>query len=148
MHHLEDVVYTLVWVATIDAFQEWIYVNPNHTPEERVQSWLAIRKRFGSEFMDWQGLQEEHKFLWHRQLHIFEVPFYYIEYGIAQLGALQLWINSKRDQTQALTQYRRALSLGRSKPLPELFSTAGLRFDFSQKTVGPLMNLIAKELKI
>ncbi len=146
--HLEDVVSTLVWVAVVDAFQEWIYAHPEQTPEERAKAWLATRKRFGSDLIDWSGLEKEQTYLWHRQLHIFEVPFYYIEYGIAQLGALQLWLSAKKDRSKALEQYRYALSLGRSRPLPELFAAAGLKFDFAESTVAPLMELISKELKL
>ncbi len=144
--HLEDIIFTLVWVATIDAFQHWIYANPTHDTTQRREQWLAIRKRFSGGVVNWSGLTEEHAYLWHRQLHIFEVPFYYIEYGIAQLGALQLWLNSKKDQTKALKQYRSALYLGGSKPLPELFATAGLNFDFSEKTIAPLVEAVQQEL--
>ncbi len=94
--HFEDVISLLVWVATIDSFQHWIYENPNHTSSERAKEWMNVRRRFGANVVDWNGLETEHQFLWHRQLHIFEVPFYYIEYGIAQLGALQVWLNSKK----------------------------------------------------
>jgi len=146
--HLEDIIFTLVWVATIDAFQHWIYLNPSHDAEERRQQWLAIRKRFSGGVVDWSGFEEEHANLWHRQLHIFEVPFYYIEYGIAQLGALQLWLNSKIDQSKALKQYRSALYLGGSKPLPELFETAGLKFDFSENTITPLIEAVQQELNL
>ena len=144
--HLEDIIFTLVWVATIDAFQHWIYKNPNHNSDERRQQWLKIRKRFSGGVVDWSGFEEEHAYLWHRQLHIFEVPFYYIEYGIAQLGALQLWLNSKKDQSKALKQYRSALYLGGSKPLPKLFETAGLKFDFSESTITPLIEAVQQEL--
>ena len=144
--HLEDIVFTLLWVATIDAFQHWIYKNPAHDAAGRHQQWLAIHKRFSGGVVNWDGLKEEHATLWHRQLHIFEVPFYYIEYGIAQLGALQLWLNSKRDQDGALKAYRSALYLGGSKPLPELFETAGLKFDFSEATIAPLMKAVQQEL--
>ncbi len=144
--HLEDIVCLLGWVAAIDAFQQWIYKNPKHSPQERTQKWGEIHNRFGAQFIDWSGLEEEQKFLWHRQLHIFEVPFYYIEYGIAQLGALQLWLRAKKDPIRALRDYRNALALGRSRPLPELFKTAGLRFDFSENTIAPLMEAVEKEL--
>jgi oligoendopeptidase F len=143
---LEDIIFTLVWVATIDAFQHWIYTNPTHNASQRRQKWLAIRKRFSGGVVDWNGLEEEHAYLWHRQLHIFEVPFYYIEYGIAQIGALQLWLNSKKDRVKALKQYRSALYFGGSKPLPELFATAGLKFDFSENTIAPLIEAIQHEL--
>ena len=144
--HLEDVIFTLVWVATIDAFQHWIYEHPRHSAAERREEWLAIRKRFSGGVVDWSGLDEEQAFLWHWQLHIFEVPFYYIEYGIAQLGALQLWLNGKKDRAKTLRQYREGLSLGGSRPLPELFTAAGLRFDFSEKMIAPMVEEVQKEL--
>jgi oligoendopeptidase F len=144
--HLEDVVFTLVWVATIDAFQHWIYENPKHSADDRREAWLDLRRRFSGGVVDWSGLDAEHSFLWHRQLHIFEVPFYYIEYGIAQLGALQLWLNGKNDWEKAIKQYRQGLSLGGSRPLPELFEAAGLRFDFSEEMIAPLIEAVQKEL--
>src|SRR3989338_4576238 len=144
---LEEMVYILIWVATIDAFQQWIYENPQHTAEERSQAWLRVQRRFGADLLDWSGLEKEQGSLWHRQLHIFEVPFYYIEYGIAQLGALQLWARAKKNLGEALSDYRKALSLGSSRPLPELFAAAGLKFDFSEKTIAPLMQAIKVELQ-
>lgn len=144
--HFEDIVFTLTWVAAIDGFQHWIYEHPNHTNVERKEAWLKIHKRFGGDLVDWDGLEEEHAILWHRQLHIFEYPFYYIEYGIAQLGALQLWLNARRDPKSALNNYRKALALGGSQPLPSLYEEAGIRFDFSAKTIFPLMKEIRSEL--
>jgi oligoendopeptidase F len=144
--HWEDIIFTLVWVATIDAFQHWIYENPNHNRLARTESWLNIRRRFGGDLMNWDGFEEEHGYLWHRQLHIFECPFYYIEYGIAQLGALQLWLNAKRDWKTALANFRKALALGGSRPLPDLYETAGIRFDFSEATIAPLMSAVKNEL--
>lgn len=143
----EDTVYILVWVATIDCFQHWIYENPTHTQQERSEVWLKIKERFDGGFVDWEGLEEEHAYLWHRQLHIFEVPFYYIEYGIAQLGALQLWLNTKNDRARALKDYKIALSLGGSRALPELYEAAGIKFDFSRSTIKPLMDAIVQELE-
>ena len=144
--HFEDVVFTLVWVATIDAFQHWIYENPKHDQSMRREAWLRIHEQFGGNLTDWTGFEEEHAYLWHRQLHIFEVPFYYIEYGIAQLGALQLWLNSKKDSSKTLKEYRQGLSLGGSRPLPQLFEAAGICFDFSAKTIAPLMEAVKTEL--
>jgi oligoendopeptidase F len=143
--HLEATIMILPWVATIDAFQHWIYENPGHSRQDRIGAWLAVRNRFGGE-IDWSDLEEARKYAWHRQLHIFQVPFYYIEYGIAQLGALQLWVRARQNGSAAIQEYRRALSLGGSKPLPELFSAAGLNFDFSEKTIAPLMEAVAEEL--
>ncbi len=145
--HLEDIVQTLTWVATIDSFQHWIYENPQASREQRANAWLNIRQRFGGNLIDWSDLKDFHSLLWHRQLHIFEVPFYYIEYGIAQLGAIQLWLNSRKDDKRALAAYRRALSLGGSRPLTELFAAAGLKFDFSENTIAPLMAAVEKDLQ-
>ena len=145
--HLEEIVYLLAWVATIDAFQQWIYENPKHTRLQRSTAWVEIHNRFGARSIDWSGLSAEQEAVWHRQLHIFEVPFYYIEYGIAQLGALQLWLRAKKDQHAALADYRKALSMGRSKLLPQLFQAAGIRFDFSEETIAPLMDAVQRELR-
>ncbi|MCR4336189.1 MAG: M3 family oligoendopeptidase [Candidatus Omnitrophica bacterium] len=147
-NHLESIIYILGWVATIDAFQHWIYEHPSHSREEREKIWFEIYDRFGGKFLDWDGLQEFKKSLWHRQLHIFEVPFYYIEYGIAQLGALQVWLKSRQDLHQAVENYRRGLAMGRSRPLPELFTAAGINFDFSEKTIAPLVKEVEKELAL
>ncbi|MBU0469618.1 MAG: M3 family oligoendopeptidase [Candidatus Omnitrophica bacterium] len=146
--HLEDVIVTLVWVALIDLFQHWIYENPEHTVEEREQAWLGFRKRFGCDLIDWSDLNEQHINMWHAQLHIFEVPFYYIEYGIAQIGALQLWKRYKQDPEKAIDGYKKGLSLGGSRPLPELFETAGIKFDFSETTIRPLVEMVKKELNL
>ncbi len=144
--HFESVIQILPWVATIDAFQHWIYENPKHSHDQRAAAWLEIHSRFSGSIVDWTGLEEYRKFQWHRQLHIFEVPFYYIEYGIAQLGALQLWVRAKHNPKQALADYRKALALGGARPLPELFAAAGLEFDFSEKTIGPLMEEVLQKL--
>jgi len=144
--HLEGVVGVLAWIATVDSFQHWLYTHPGHSREERQSAWVDLVNRFGGD-TDWSGHEEARAFVWHRQLHIFLYPFYYIEYGIAQLGALQVWLNSRRDKPAALAQYKRALSLGGSRPLPELFETAGCPFDFSSRTLKPLMELVGKELE-
>ncbi|MCK5581053.1 MAG: M3 family oligoendopeptidase [Candidatus Omnitrophica bacterium] len=144
--HLEGVVHVLAWVATVDAFQHWIYENPRHSIEERTEAWVEIYTRFGGGFLDWEGLESFRESLWHRQLHIFEVPFYYIEYGIAQLGALQVWKKARGNRQKALDAYREALALGGSRPLPELFKTAGVKFDFSEETIVPLVEIVQKEL--
>ena len=148
IHHLEDIVYTLAWVATVDSFQEWIYKNPTHTQEERSKAWQKCYDSFGGKFVDWTGLEQEKTNLWHRQLHVFEVPFYYIEYGIAQIGALQLWLSAKKNLKKTLQNYKSALKWGGSVPVPVLYKTAGLKFDFSSKTVSPLIKVLEKELQL
>jgi oligoendopeptidase F len=144
--HLEGIIEIFPWIATVDAFQHWIYTHPGHTRQERTSAWVQLMERFGGA-VDWSGLESVRANLWHRQLHIFIHPFYYIEYGIAQLGALQVWANSKRDRGGSLRDYQRALALGGSRPLPELFQAAGCRFDFSAQTVKPLVELIRSELE-
>ncbi|HTR40926.1 MAG TPA: M3 family oligoendopeptidase [Pseudomonadales bacterium] len=143
--HLEGVVGVFPWIATVDAFQHWIYTHPNHSREERRKAWLGLMDRFGGD-VDWSGLENARANLWHRQLHIFIHPFYYIEYGIAQLGALQVWANSKQDKARALNDYKKSLTLGGSRPLPELFSAAGCQFEFSAKTIQPLAKVLREEL--
>jgi len=144
--HLQGIIELFPWVATIDAFQHWLYTHPDHSPTERTAQWLSVRERFGG-LEDYTGYQAAREALWHRQLHLFDVPFYYIEYAIAQIGALQLWQNTKRDPAQALKQYRYALSLGGSRPLPELWKAAGLKFDFSAATLRPLIAAVQAELE-
>jgi oligoendopeptidase F len=143
--HLEGIVSTLTWVATIDAFQHWIYLNPEHTREERTAQWLELGKRFGGS-VDWSGLESEQEAVWHRQLHPFEVPFYYVEYGIAQLGALQMWLKYRDNPTEAIAAYKNGLSLGASQPLPDLFEACGLKFDFSSNMMSTLMKTVEEEL--
>jgi oligoendopeptidase F len=143
--HLEGIVEIFPWIATVDAFQHWIYSHPGHTRAERQKAWLDLMHRFGGD-VDWSGHEKARENLWHRQLHIFIHPFYYVEYGIAQLGALQVWANSKKNKARALEQYHQALALGGSRPLPELFEAAGCPFDFSRKTVRPLLELVRTEL--
>ncbi len=143
--HLEGIIHVLAWVANIDAFQHWLYEHPQHSADERRQAWLGFYEQFGGKFIDWTDLTEVKAYLWHRQLHIFEVPFYYIEYGIAQLGALQVWQNAKKDPKKALADYRRGLALGGSRPLPELYKAAGIKFDFSEGIIRPLMEAVTEE---
>jgi oligoendopeptidase F len=147
MDHLEGIIFVLIWVAIIDCFQHWIYENPGHLQEERKKEWLAIQNRFSAHIVDWSGFEDEQAYGWHRQLHIFEVPFYYIEYGIAQLGALQVWRNSKKNTGQALSDYKSGLALGGSKSLPEIYAQAGIKFDFSKNTIKPLVALVQEELE-
>ncbi|HUM64584.1 MAG TPA: hypothetical protein PLV32_02000 [Chitinophagaceae bacterium] len=135
------------WIATIDKFQHWVYENPAHTREERGQRWLEILGEFSSSHIDFSGLEEYRRFAWQRQLHLFEVPFYYIEYGIAQLGAIGLWQQYKKDPEQALQNYIKALDLGGTRTLPQLFSAAGLKFDFSPAYISGLMGFVKKELE-
>ncbi|MDE2214323.1 MAG: M3 family oligoendopeptidase [Candidatus Omnitrophica bacterium] len=143
--HLEGIIQVLAWVANIDAFQHWLYEHPRHSAAERSLAWNELYERFGARFIDWGGLSEVKNYLWHRQLHIFELPFYYIEYGIAQLGALQVWLNARRDPKKALGDYKRALALGGSRPVRELYRAAGISFDFSEEIIKPLVEAVTQE---
>jgi oligoendopeptidase F len=144
--HYEGIVGLLPWIAQIDAFQHWIYTHPGHTHAERNAHWMELNRRFGG-LVDYSGYEHVHETTWQRQRHLWGSPFYYIEYGIAQLGALQLWANSLKDGAGALAAYKRGLALGGSRPLPELFEATGLRFDFGAGTVGPLMKLLGERLE-
>ena len=134
------------WIAIVDAFQHWIYTHPGHTAKERSDSYISIRERFKSG-VDWTGWEEALRSSWQMQLHIFEYPFYYIEYGIALLGALQVWQNSRRDVKSAVDAYLKALSLGGSRPLPDLFKAANIKFNFSAATIRPLMAEVQEEME-
>ncbi|MET0636294.1 MAG: M3 family oligoendopeptidase [Chitinophagaceae bacterium] len=145
---LERVITIFPWIATIDKFQHWIYEHPKHTNEERASAWSSILNEFTSPVVDFSGLDEHRRFAWQRQLHLFEVPFYYIEYGIAQLGAIGLWQQYQHDAGKAVENYLNALSLGGTKTLPELFRTAGLVFDFSPAHISGLMGFVKEELDL
>jgi oligoendopeptidase F len=143
---IERSVSLLPWIAMIDAFQHWIYANPTHRREDRKIHWLSLDQRFGSS-CSWEGLDDARSYLWHRQPHLFSVPFYYIEYGIAQLGALQLWLLSlEKGERTAIDFYLKALSLGGTRTLPELFEACGLRFDFGYDTIQRLADRAEQEL--
>ena len=144
---LERVITIFPWVATIDKFQHWVYENPNHTEDERTENWLRILNEFTSSVIDFSGLEEYRKYGWQRQLHLFEVPFYYIEYGIAQLGAIGLWKQYRLNKEEALSNYTNALALGGTRTLPELYKAAGLRFDFSSEHIQSLMQFVHQEWK-
>lgn len=143
---IERSVSILPWIATIDAFQHWVYTNPAHGREERAARWLALDERFGNA-ISWEGLEPHKRHLWQRQQHLFSVPLYYIEYGIAQLGALQLWVHSlEHGEASAIDRYTRALALGGSRPLPELFEAAGLRFEFGPEALARVAERVDREL--
>lgn len=137
--HLEGIIKILPWIATIDKFQHWIYTHPEHTTAERKAYWTELNKSFGTGMVDWTGFEEIQAYTWQKQLHLFEVPFYYIEYGMAQLGALGVWRNYLNNKQQAVQQYKEALSLGYTKPIGDIYNTAGVRFDFSKAYIRELM---------
>ncbi|MGV3507979.1 MAG: M3 family oligoendopeptidase [Sphingobacteriaceae bacterium] len=143
---LRDVLKTLPWVAVVDQFQHWIYTNPEHTTEQRRTAWKEIIEPFGNNFTNWGGYEEALENLWQKQLHIFEVPFYYIEYGIAQLGAIAVWKNYRENPELALENYLAALKLGYTKTIKEIYKTAGIEFNFSSDYVHELAKFIKSEL--
>lgn len=143
---LVDVLKTLPWVAVIDQFQHWIYTNPAHNAADREAAFKQIYTRFGAGFTNWDDLDQQFGNLWQKQLHLFEVPFYYIEYAIAQLGAIAIYKNYKENPELAIKQYLDALSLGYTKPMNEIYETAGIKFDFSVGYVEELATFIKGEL--
>ncbi|MCH7534824.1 MAG: hypothetical protein IH948_03615 [Bacteroidetes bacterium] len=144
---LIQVLGTLPWVATIDRFQHWIYENPNHSNEEREAEWLKIMDELGSAQINWEGQEKAKANLWQKQLHLYEVPFYYIEYGMAQLGAIAMWKNYKENPTETLEQYKAGLSLGYTKSIGEIYATCGIKFSFTQEYVRELAEFVIDELE-
>ena len=146
-HQLERTITIFPWIATIDKFQHWVYEHPTHTIEERKNKWIEILNEFSTNSIDFTGLEQYRTIAWQRQLHLFEVPFYYIEYGIAQLGAIGLWMQYKKNPQQAIANYINALSLGGTKTLPELYAAAGLKLDLSPKHIKTLMEFVKDEME-
>ncbi|GAA4301370.1 M3 family oligoendopeptidase [Compostibacter hankyongensis] len=147
LQQLEQVLTVFPWIATIDKFQHWVYAHPQHTTEERTAAWNRIQEEFSTGQVDWSGLEDFRAASWQKQLHLYEVPFYYIEYGIAQLGAIAMWKQYREKGEQALDNYMKALSLGYTKPLKELYAAAGIRFDFSPAYVKELADFVQEELE-
>ena len=146
-HQLERTITIFPWIAIIDKFQHWVYENPTHSVEERTTKWTAILNEFSTKSIDFTGLDMYRAIAWQRQLHLFEVPFYYIEYGIAQLGAIGLWMQYQANPQQALQNYINALSLGGTKTLPALYETAGLKLDLSPNHIKTLMEFVNVEME-
>ncbi|MFM1744593.1 MAG: hypothetical protein RLZZ630_530 [Bacteroidota bacterium] len=146
--HLEDVLKGLPWIAAVDAFQHWIYTVPGHTPQERDQAWLSTHARFSGGAVDWSGLENTRAALWQKQLHIFEVPFYYIEYGFAQLGAVALWRQYRKDPQACIAGYLDALRMGYTASIGEIYERAGVRFDFSEENVAELAVFLRREWEL
>ncbi len=146
-HQLERTITIFPWIAIIDKFQHWIYENPGHSIDERTKQWIIILDDFSDNVIDYTGLDIYRANAWQKQLHLFEVPFYYIEYGIAQLGAIGMWMQYKKNPEQALDNYMKALSLGGTKTLPELYKAAGLAFDFSEENIKTLMDFVNEEME-
>lgn len=146
LDELERVISVLPWIAKIDKFQHWLYTHVGHTVAEREKVWLEILAEFGTGIVDWSGFGDYRASFWQKQLHLFEVPFYYIEYGIAQLGAIAMWRQYRNDPQGALDHYMAALSLGYTKTLKELYATAGIQFDFSPAYVAELGQFVKDAL--
>jgi oligoendopeptidase F len=142
---LESVLDALPWIAAVDKFQHWIYEHPLHNLNERYDAWMEIMKEFGSGVVNYKGLEDNLKRRWQVQLHLFEVPFYYIEYGFAQLGAIAVWRNYKKDEKKAIEQYKKALALGYTKTIPEIYKAAGIEFNFSPAYVKELADFVKSE---
>jgi oligoendopeptidase F len=144
--HLEGIIKILPWIATIDKFQHWIYSNPSHTAQERKDYWFQLSKDFGTGMVDWSGYENIQAYTWQKQLHLYEVPFYYIEYGMAQLGALAVWRNYLNNKAKAIAQYKEALSLGYTKTIGEIYKTAGIEFNYTENYIKELMAFVKEEL--
>ncbi|WP_128548591.1 M3 family oligoendopeptidase [Larkinella soli] len=147
IQHLESIVETLPWVATIDKFQHWVYENATHTVDERRQTWVRIYEEFTDRVTSWEGLDRYEEYLWQKQLHLYEVPFYYIEYGIAQLGAIGIWMNFRQDRQKGLQGYFNALKLGYMAPITDIYRAADVPFDFSQENIGRLIRFVWEEIE-
>ena len=146
--HLEDVVEALPWIAAIDQFQHWVYTHPGHTAEERKEAWKTIYSRFSDSAVDFTGFENSFDNMWQKQLHLFQVPFYYIEYGMAQLGAIAIWRNYTQSPDQTLEQYLNALKLGYTATISNIYKTAGVKFDFSKAYVKELGDFLAGKLGV
>ena len=143
--HLESIIKRLAWVAVIDKFQHWVYANPDHTIAERTKAWVSIFNEFSDNVTSWEDYETAKEYLWQKQLHLFEVPFYYIEYGIAQLGAIDIWKNYQANPIQTLQQYLDALKLGYTHSLPYMYETAGTKFDLAIIHIHSLIKFVKEE---
>ncbi|RYF76090.1 MAG: M3 family oligoendopeptidase, partial [Cytophagaceae bacterium] len=149
--HLESIIETLPWVATVDQFQHWLYGTPPesgsiHTTAERRAAWVRTYDRFADSVTDWTGLDHYKEYVWQKQLHLYEVPFYYIEYGIAQLGAIGVWRNYRQHAESGLQGYKNALALGYQAPIRDIYAAANVPFDFSKAHIGELMAFVQQEI--
>ncbi len=147
IEQLEQILHIFGWVSTVDAFQHWVYTHPNHTRQERREEWAKIHKTFAPNTSDWSGIEHYKRASWHKQLHIFEVPFYYIEYAMAQLGAVAMWKQYRENPKQAIQNYTHALAMGYTRPIPEIYQAAGIKFDFSQEYIRSLSQFLNQQLQ-
>lgn len=143
---LETILKILPWIAQIDEFQHWVYAFPEHTTAQRTEKWLELSTAYGTGLVDWTGYESVRATTWQRQMHLFEVPFYYIEYGIAQLGALAVWKNSLTDFEGTVQAYKKALALGYTATMPEIYAKAGIRFDFTKAYLNELADFLTEKL--
>ncbi len=143
--HLEDVLKGLPWIACIDAFQHWLYTSLPHSNQQRTEAWLETYNRFSGKTVDWSGNENVKSILWQKQLHIFEVPFYYIEYGFAQLGAIALWRNYRLNRDETIHNYLEALKMGYTSGIGEIYERAGVKFDFSEPYITELSAFVREE---
>ncbi|MDB2656979.1 M3 family oligoendopeptidase [Crocinitomicaceae bacterium] len=144
---LETILRLLPWIAQVDEFQHWLYENHDHTAEQRHKYWVELSTQYGTGLTDWTGYEDLQRTSWQRQLHIFEVPFYYIEYGIAQLGALGVWKNSLEDKPKAIQSYKNALKLGYTRSIPEIYAAAGVEFNFTEANITSLASFVQTQLE-
>tara|TARA_B100000768_G_scaffold19422_1_gene17555 strand:+ start:10103 stop:11827 length:1725 start_codon:yes stop_codon:yes gene_type:complete len=142
---MQKVLEGLPWIAAVDKFQQWIYTT-DHTADQRRKEWKNIMSELNSSVIDWDGHEDAFLNLWQKQLHLYEVPFYYIEYGMAQLGAIAMWRSYKQLGQEALDNYDAALKLGYTKSIGDLYKTAGIEFNFSQEYVKELADFIKGQL--
>lgn len=146
--HLEDIIRIMPWIAQVDEFQHWLYENYDHTRTDRKEKWISLSKEYGTGLTDWSDFEDLLETSWQRQLHIFEVPFYYIEYGIAQLGALGVWQNFLNDGNKAVEDYKNALRLAYTRPIPEIYTTANVKFDLGEERISQLMRFVEEQLAL
>ncbi|MGB1248009.1 MAG: M3 family oligoendopeptidase [Chitinophagales bacterium] len=146
-NHLVGLLGTLPGVGRGDEFQHWMYLNPNHTTEERHEKWMELDKKYSSQVVDYSEFEESSKSAYQRILHFYQVPFYYIEYGFAQLGAIAMWRNYKQNPDKTIAQYKTALKMGYTRSIPEIYEAAGIKFDFSKEYVSELVAFVKEEIE-
>jgi oligoendopeptidase F len=146
-NHLISSLKSLIWIAIVDSFQHWIYENPYHTKEERGEKWNQLLNEFDSQLVDYSGYEKNKTYSWQKQLHIYEVPFYYIEYGFAQLGALAIYANYKKNAREAIEAYKKTLKMGYTDSIPQIYKAANISFDFSEQYVESIVNTVMNELE-
>lgn len=146
-NQLEGIIAILPWIMIVDAFQNHLYTHIGESFEERTVAWNKILKDFSDSIVNWNGLEQFRNISWQKQLHIFEVPFYYIEYGISQLGAISIWKNYKQNPKETIVKYKQALALGYTVSIKEIYQVAGIRFDFSSEYISELLTFVSAELQ-